>query len=117
MLYLIIKLSDKRDGKLDPPNLRDDQAIKERACGNWKTSLPTLYKTKHCLVLYKKHILKEYVLGDDITLIRAGKDSRVRLHITKEIKDSKYIGKILDYRTANPLSVLDSTKFKYISEE
>ena len=112
MKYLIIKLSDKRDGRLDPPNIYDDKALRERACGDWTTSLPTLYNTNHCLVLYKKLILREYILSDEITLVR--EKNRIRFHILKEIKDSKYVKRMLDYRSSNPLSVLDSSQFKYI---
>lgn len=114
MDYIIIKLSDKREGKLDPPNINDPEAIKERASGDWKTTLATLFKSRRCLALYRGLILKEYKIEDSITLIYEKK--RIKLHLT-EIENSKYVGKFLIYKTSYPISVLNSDNFVFDEEK
>ncbi len=108
--YLIIKLSDIRDGKIDPIPFGNENKLRERVSGSWRISLKTLYEANHALALYKGQVIAEYSLRSSVQIDR--KNRRIRLNLDP-VKNSKYIGKILDYPTANPVSVLDEANFKY----
>lgn len=114
MKYIIIKLSDMRDGKFDPIPFGNANKLKERASGSWRTSLKTLYATDHALALYKGRVVAEYRLRASVQIDR--KNHRLTFNMDS-VEDSPYIGKKLDYPTANPISVLDSKDFKYKDDE
>lgn len=110
MKYLIIKLTDKRNGKFDPVPFGNENKLKDRASGSWRISLNTLYATSHALALYKGQIIAEYRLRASVQIDRVNR--RIRLNLD-HVSQSKYVGKVLDYPTANPISVLDEKDFKY----
>lgn len=108
--YIIIKLSNKRNKKFEPIPFGNANKLKERASGPWRTSLNTLYATDHALALYQGRIIAEYRLRASVQIDRR----QHRLFFNMDtVSDSPYIGKRLDYPTANPVSILDSNDFVY----
>ena len=111
MKYMIIKLSDKRNGRIDPIPFGNEHKLRERVEGPWRISLKTLYETSHALALYKGQIIAEYRLRSSIQIDRA--NHRVRLMLDPDKASSKLVGKSLNYPTSNPVSVLDDQDFKF----
>ena len=113
--YLILKLSDRKY----PIPYNDRERLKKRAegytdepgkIGGWKTSFVTIWKTTKALAIFRGQILAEYEIEDSIKLNR--EEKKVLLNL-KEIKNSKYLDKVLDYKTTNPCSVLNTKDFQY----
>lgn len=109
MKYLIIKLSDYRNGKLAPIPFGNPNKLKERVSGPWRTTLKTLYETNHALALYKGQVIAAYQLRASVILDRRTH----RISFTMDEAKSPLIGKTLDYPTPNPISVLDTKDMKF----
>lgn len=110
--FLVIKVTDLKD---NPVPFGDKEKLIERAEGNWKTTLKTIGRTNRALVMYKKRILGEFILSDQIKIIR-GEKPRIRFSFKKEVEDSKLKGLLLSkYITPNPITLLkeeDIEKYK-----
>lgn len=115
-IYLVIKLSDHKDGKIDPLPFGDYDALKKRAEGQWRLTLKTMARSDKALALYHGKVVAEYLISDEFKLNR--ENGRITLHlIDPKKKDptfkSKYVGRILDYPTSNPITVLNTKDIKY----
>lgn len=110
MKYIIVKLSNKKDNKFTPIPFGNAAKLKERASGPWRTSLKTLYATDRVLALYQGRIIAEYRLRASVQIDRI--NHRLTFNMDG-VADSQFVGKRLNYRTANPVSVLDSKDFIY----
>lgn len=103
--YLILKLSDKENAV----PFSDSEKLTERANGSWRFTPARLEDVKAVLLMFRGQILEEYELGDKIIYNR--KTKRITFDLTP-IKNSQLKGKLLNYPTANPASLLDDTKIQ-----
>ena len=104
---LILKLSDS--DRTIP--FGDKKGLLERANGAWRISLGRIKGVKKALLLFRGRVLAEYEIGSKITVDESN-DYRLTFDM-KEVENSEYKDRILDYRTANPVSVLEVEKIKY----
>lgn len=104
---LILKLSDS--DRTIP--FGDKEGLLERANGAWRISLSRIKGVKKALLLFRGRVLAEYEIGSKI-IVDESNDYRLTFDM-KEVENSVYKDRILDYRTANPASVLDVGKIKY----
>lgn len=107
MDYLILKLSDK-DKKVP---FNSEKKLIERANGSWRITPAKLGDIDKALLLFRGQVLEEYEIGDIITFDR--KNNRITFDM-KVIKNSKYKGKILEYKTANPASIISKAKLNRV---
>lgn len=101
--YLILKLSDKESAI----PFSDSQKLTERANGAWRFTPARLKDVKTALLMFRGQVLEEYELGEKIVYNLNTK--RITFDLTPVAK-SQFKGKMLDYKTANPASLLDDTK-------
>lgn len=107
MDYLILKLSDK-DNKVP---FNNEKKLISRANGSWRITPTKLGDTDRALLLYRGQVLEEYEIGDSIIFDR--KNNRTTFDM-KVKKNSKYKGKSLEYKTANPASIISRVKLNRI---
>lgn len=108
---MIIKLSDRRFGKIDPIPFGNEIKLRNRVEGPWRISLKTLYEANRALALYKGQIIAEYRLRSSVQIDRVHR--RVRLNLDPAKAGSKLVGKNLKYPTSNPVSILDDSDFEF----
>ena len=96
--YIVVKLSDSNE----PIPFHDKERLKERASGFWKIKLDTIGEHRDMLVMFKGQVIASFKIGNRITIDRDAS----RLKFELEEQDNNLIGKVLDYRTANPISRL-----------
>ncbi|WP_438798703.1 hypothetical protein [Staphylococcus pseudintermedius] len=99
MNYVILKLSDE---EIRIP-FGDDEKLLERANGSWRLTPAKLGKAKKALLLFRGQVLNEYEVGSKIIFDRD--NTRITFDM-KTIKNSKYKGEVLDYKTSNPASII-----------
>lgn len=109
MNYLILKLSPY--GPFPP--IHDPAALKKRASGEWRVKIETLQKADQALVTHQGVVVAQYDIGDTFKLNK--ENGRVTLNL-KNAKDRSLLGKKLDYRTANPVSILNDKNLKFKKE-
>lgn len=107
MKYLILKLSES-DREI--PFGNSDELVK-RANGSWRISLKKIEGVKRALLLFRGSVLAEYEIGPEIVAKNTPTGYRLTFNM-KEVEDSKHKGRILNYRTANPASVVEENKLK-----
>lgn len=113
---LILKLSDT--DRTIP--FGDKKGLLERANGAWRISLNRIKGVKKALLLFRGRVLAEYEIGSKIIVTVEEVKGKERHRLTfdmKEVENSVYKDRILDYRTANPASVLDVGKIKYRKDD
>ena len=104
---LILKLSDS--DRTIP--FGDKKGLLERANGAWRIGLPRIKGVKKALLLFRGRVLDEYEIGSKI-IVDENNDYRLTFDM-REKENSQYKDRILDYRTANPASVIEAEKIKY----
>jgi hypothetical protein len=107
---LILKLSDK-DRTIPFGN---DEELVDRANGSWRISLSKINGVKRALLLFRGRVLEEYEIGSKI-IADTSNSNRLTFDMTI-VEHSDFKNKILDYRTANPASVVEVEKIKYRDE-
>ncbi|MBF7026033.1 hypothetical protein [Staphylococcus kloosii] len=100
--YIILKLSDKEIGI----PFSDDEKLLERANGNWRLTPAKLGKAKKALLLFRGQVLNEYEVGSKIIFDRD--NTRITFDM-KTIDNSNYKGKVLNYKTPNPASIISKS--------
>jgi len=107
MDYLVLKLSDK-DKKVP---FNNEKKLIDKANGSWRITPAKLGDVDKALLLFRGQVLEEYEIGDTIIFDR--KNKRMTFDM-KVIKNSKYKGKILEYKTANPASIISKSKLNRV---
>lgn len=100
--YFIAKISNRENNV----PLHDKDALRERARGFWKVSTARLNETRNMLLLFNGTVIGAYTIGSKILLDQDAR--RVKFELTDV--DSHFIGKRLDYPTANPISIAPESK-------
>lgn len=100
--WVILKLSDKEIGI----PFSDDEKLLERANGNWRLTPSKLGKAKKALLLFRGQVLNEYEVGSKIIFDRD--NTRITFDM-RTIENSSYKGKVLDYKTPNPASIISKS--------
>lgn len=104
---LILKLSDKE--KEIPFN--DEEKLKSRANGKWRITPQKIGKIEKALLLFRGQVIAEYKIKPTIIYDRSNKRTTFDM---ETIKNSKYIGKMIDYKTANPASTIEQKSLETI---
>jgi len=101
--YLILKLSDKE--KRIPFN--NEKELINRANGSWRITPQKVKNTKYALLLFRGQVIGEYTIGP--TIIYDRENTRTTFDM-KPYNVSKYRGLYLNYKTANPASIVSQKK-------
>lgn len=105
MEYIILKLSDK-DKNIIFSDVKD---LITRANGEWRINPQRIGKIDTALLLFRGQIIGEFSIGEILKYNRITKRTTFDM---KPVSNSKYIGKILNYKTSNPATVMDDKKLK-----
>lgn len=101
--HLILKLSDK-DNAVPFSN---SKKLIEKANGAWRFTPARLTDVETALLMFRGQVLEEYELGDEI--VYNLKSKRITFDFTPVV-NSKFKGETLDYKTANPASLVDTAR-------
>ena len=93
---LILKLSEGDNLPID--------RLAQLADGHWKVNAVKIQSVKLVIVLVHKKVVGDFYLADKVTLeLNTGRITNLGLKNAKNV--SGLVGKILNYRTANPATI------------
>ncbi|QOP54264.1 hypothetical protein HCC75_12940 (plasmid) [Levilactobacillus brevis] len=78
--------------------------LAQLADGHWKVNAVKIQPVKLVIVLVHKKVVGDFYLADNVTLeLNTGRITNLGLRDAKNV--SGLVGKILNYRTANPATI------------